>query len=248
MTALKIEIREGQSLGVRDLQADLFFPPQEKANNCGVILVYGGGWFSGDRRQLRAYGILLAKAGFTCMAAEYRLAPQAHWPAQGDDIDAAGNWFAAQAENLGFDPQRIAISGNSAGGHLALMSAVTASAWRPKAVAAFYPPCRILPPQVAGHDVAFAQLMGPVASPQAYDAASPLHQDLSTFPPTMLISGDADTRVPAVNTVAMHKKLRKAGCAVELHLFEGLDHAFDAEPAYAKACASLLQLFFQRHL
>lgn len=244
----RIEIREGLSLGLRDLQADVFLAPSAVANQCAVILVHGGGWFSGDRRQLRAYGILLAQAGFTCMAVEYRLAPAAHWPAQVDDVDAAGRWFAGKAEEFGFDPQRIAISGNSAGGHLALMSVIHASDWQPKALAAFYPPCRVVAPGEKGHDQAFADLMGPENSAAACAAASPLALDVSGFPPTMLITGTADTRVPAVNTIAMHKKLRDAGCAVELHVFEGLDHAFDAEPAYAKACASLLALFFQRHL
>ena len=107
--------------GDRDLQADLYRPPAP--NGCGVLLIHGGGFIHGDRTQLRGYGILLGRLGYTSLACEYRLAPKSKWPAQLDDVHTALRYLHEQAPALGVDPQKIAVSGNSAGGQLSLMAA-----------------------------------------------------------------------------------------------------------------------------
>ena len=73
-TLVNIEdnIRFG-STGSRDLSGDLFCPPEGKANGSGIVIIHGGGWREGDKNQLRGYGILLAREGFTCLTASYRL-------------------------------------------------------------------------------------------------------------------------------------------------------------------------------
>jgi acetyl esterase/lipase len=90
-----------------------------------VLLVHGGAWINGDRNQLHGYGILLGRIGYVCVATEYRLAAEAKWPAQIHDVKAALRWMRANADTLGIDPAKIAVSGNSAGGHLSLMLAAT---------------------------------------------------------------------------------------------------------------------------
>jgi len=84
------------------LLADLYVPPEP--NGCGVLLVHGGAWVQGDREQLRGYGILLGRIGYTCLACEYRLAPGAQWPAQIDDVNTALRYFHQRAAGLGIDP------------------------------------------------------------------------------------------------------------------------------------------------
>src|ERR1700684_4274630 len=100
--------------GCRDLLSVLYRPPTP--NGCGVLLICGGGFVEGTRRQLAAYGIALGRAGYTSLACEYRLAGEALWPAAIDDVHTAFDFFHGEAKSLGLDPSKLATSGNSAGG------------------------------------------------------------------------------------------------------------------------------------
>src|SRR3954469_10716803 len=113
----------GPEGGGRDLRCDVFRPPGDVANAPAVLLVHGGGWRSGDRSQLRGYGILLGREGYVCVASEYRLVQESPWPAQIEDVKTAIRWMRENAKQLGIDPSKIAVEGNSAGAHLALMAA-----------------------------------------------------------------------------------------------------------------------------
>jgi acetyl esterase/lipase len=107
--------------GGRELCADLYRPPFP--NGAGVLLIHGGSFIHGDRGQLRGYAIALGRVGYTCLACEYRLAGEAKWPAQIDDVHTALAYLHDQAPLLAVDPAKIAVSGNSAGGCLALLAA-----------------------------------------------------------------------------------------------------------------------------
>jgi acetyl esterase/lipase len=124
----RVDIREDVVFGTgsgRELRCDVFTPPGQDARRPAVLLVHGGGWRSGDKTQLRGYGILLARAGYVCVAPEYRLVGEAPWPAQIHDVKAAIRWVRAHSDELGIDPSRIALEGNSAGAHLVLFAAGT---------------------------------------------------------------------------------------------------------------------------
>jgi len=247
----RIEIRNAiaiPSANTDSLHGDLYLPTSENRNGAAVILVFGGSWRMGDRSQQKAYGIALAKAGFTAMACDYRLSSVAFWPAQNQDISAAAKWLQSNAAELGVESGRIGISGNSSGGHLALMATAKDNVWRPSAVCAFYPPTRLLPPNEPGHDESFLQLMGPDASSEDYQRASPLQQVHENYPPTLLIVGNADSRVSPENTFTLYQALKDVGATVELHSFAGLDHAFDMQRDMAMLCAQIMTEFFKRYL
>ena len=97
-------LKVGQG-GGRDLLADLYRPPNP--NGCGVLLIYGGGFVEGDRRQLGGYGIALGRAGYTSLACEYRLAGEALWPAALDDVHTAFGFFHDEAKSLGLDDLEV---------------------------------------------------------------------------------------------------------------------------------------------
>ena len=63
--------------GGRELKCDIYQPPAEVRNGAAVLLVHGGGWSSGDRSQLKGYGFLLGRKGYTCVASDYRLTGEA---------------------------------------------------------------------------------------------------------------------------------------------------------------------------
>lgn len=257
--------------GGRELRCDVFTPPPGTANGVGVLLVHGGGWFQGDRTQLRGYGILLGRLGYTCVASEYRLSGESPWPAQLHDVKAALRWMRARAGDLGFDADKIAVSGNSAGGHLALMIAATpgvdefegegghaGAGTHVAACIAFYPPTNLEPggkgEETSGNagssalpDVV-ARLFGADARPARVRGASPIHRARRDFAPTLLFTGNRDEIVPANESVRMYRALADAGAPAELHVYEGAPHAFDSVPEFGRQCASIMALFLDRHV
>ena len=86
--------------GSRDLTGDLFCPPEGEANGSGIVIIHGGGWREGDKNQLRGYGILLARKGFTCLSASYRLSQEEIWPAQIQDENCAIRYMRANSDKL----------------------------------------------------------------------------------------------------------------------------------------------------
>ena len=95
-----------------------------------LLFLHGGGWVIGSLDSYDAMCRVLAKrAECIVVAVDYRLAPEARFPAAASDCLAAYEWLAANAANLGGDPARLAIVGDSAGGNLA---AVTAQAIKRK--------------------------------------------------------------------------------------------------------------------
>jgi len=243
--------------GGRELRCDIYEPPEGTANGIGVLLVHGGGWSQGDRTQLKGYGILLGRRGYLCVASEYRLTGEALWPAQIEDVKAAIRWMRANAKELGFDPARLVISGNSAGGHLSLVAGGTANmpefegdggnagvGTEVAAAIAFYPPTGLEKRDWGG----LPALFGKGAPPETLRAASPLTYAGPSFPPTLLIHGNADEVVPAREAEAMYDALHDAGVPVELHMYANQPHGFDADPKLGRQSAELMMSFIQRML
>ena len=112
--------------GGRDLCLDIFTPDQPDKNlHIGVIQLHPGGFRVGSRKMIQARSEALSEMGFTCFAAEYRLVPEAPWPAQIHDVKAAIRWVRTHAAEWNIDPDRILLQGFSAGAHLALFAAGT---------------------------------------------------------------------------------------------------------------------------
>jgi acetyl esterase len=123
---------------VRDLTADgpggpipvrVYRPAGVAAGTALPVLVYyhGGGWVIGD---LDTHDVqcrqITAEAGITVVAVDYHLAPEHKFPAAVDDAWAATRWVVARAGELGVDPARLAVAGDSAGGNLAAVVALMA--------------------------------------------------------------------------------------------------------------------------
>ena len=81
-------------VGERELLLDVFVP-ESKETHPAVLVVHGGAWKMGNRRQLRGYAVELAERGFVCFAIDYRLAPDHKFPAQIDDCRSALKWIRA---------------------------------------------------------------------------------------------------------------------------------------------------------
>jgi acetyl esterase/lipase len=249
--------------GGRELRCDVYRPPGEppEAGWPCVVLVHGGAWRQGDRSQLRGYGILLGRSGYLCVAPEYRLTPESPWPAQIHDVHACVRWVRATALDLRVDAARIAISGNSAGAHLALLAAGTAEVpefagegGNPGVSSAVAAVCGIYAPTLFYEGEARERGSLPFVAlaseggAEAASAASPLRYVSPSFPPTLLIHGTKDQTVPVSASVVMYEALVDDGVPVEMHLYAEQPHAFDAEPKFGRQVAAELLLFLDRYV
>ncbi len=112
----------GQAYG-KDLLLDLYLPVASGPAPL-VVLVHGGGWRSGDRREMAPLAARLASRGYAAATVDYRLSGQALYPAAIEDVKGAVNWLRNHAQLFGIDPRRIAIAGGSAGGQIASLVGV----------------------------------------------------------------------------------------------------------------------------
>lgn len=195
------------------------------------ILVHGGGFTKGDKHSfITPLFEPLAKAGFTWFTINYRLAPQHRWPACAEDVASAIRWVKAHAAEYKVDVNRIAIIGESAGGHLVSWAGVTGGGdTRVAAVVPFYPPqdlvahvkrrneLRGLGDLIGSHDmneVNFAKLA----------EMSPITHVKAGLPPFLQIHGDADTTVAHEQSVMFEKAMKAAGNTCETITVKGGGH------------------------
>jgi acetyl esterase/lipase len=186
-----------------------------------VVVIHGGGWDNGDRKQLPAFNHHLARRGYAVAAVSYRLAPTTTWPGQADDISEAIAYLKAHAVELGIDPTRLVLMGRSAGGQLATAVAYGRPDVAVRGAVSFYGP----------HDQVFAwgfsrvddiigavtllrQYLGgtPETAAEAYRTASGyLFVNESNAVPTLLVHGLQDSMVWHKQSERLHAKLNALG-------------------------------------
>ena len=110
--------------GKRDLHLDIFYP-DKPGRYPALIMVHGGGWRAGDKSLQVPMAERIAGNGFVTVAVEYQLSLEAKYPAAVYNIKAAIRWMRANAEKYHIDPTKIAISGCSSGGQLAMLVGMT---------------------------------------------------------------------------------------------------------------------------
>ena len=107
--------------GDKALQLDLYSPKERSHPVPAILFLHGGGWTGGYRQIYHYYCTKFAEHGYVVATASYRLAGEAPFPAAVQDVKCAVRWLRANAKKLGIDPNKIAVAGGSAGGHLAMM-------------------------------------------------------------------------------------------------------------------------------
>jgi acetyl esterase/lipase len=195
----------------------------------GILFVHGGGWEGGHPFAHIRRAALLAGDGFVTATIAYRHAPAARWPAQLDDVRSAIGWLRARADELGLDPQRLVLAGDSAGAHLAAMAALTAEPGAGlTALVLWYPIVDLARVPQLQREV--RALLGSSA-PAAMAAASPLMHVTDAAPPTLTMAGEDDEVVPIEATLEFHRALDARGVKNDLVLYPDEGHAFDFAPA-----------------
>ena len=219
-------------VGDRELLLDAYRPKTEESRPA-VLVVHGGAWRSGNRKQLRHYATSLTKMGFVCFAIDYRLAPEHKFPAQIEDCRAAVRWIRSHASEYGVDAARLGAIGYSAGGHLVSLLGTTGEPpgddngqvdTRLQAVVAGGAPTdfRWFPDD--GDWAEFWMGGNLKAVPEKFKAASTAAFIDKDDAPTFFFNGTKDRLVPLVWTKPCFDALKAAGVKTELHTIEGAGH------------------------
>jgi acetyl esterase/lipase len=205
-----------------------------------IVYYHGGGWVIADKNVYDGGARGLSKqANAVVVSVDYRRAPEAKFPAQHDDALAAYRWALANAASIKGDPKRVALAGESAGGNLAVATAVAARDAKlqaPAAVVAVYP---------------IAQPDTTTASYTTYADAKPLNRPMMAWFAKQTTRTPADLQDPRINLVKanladlppvtivnaqidpllddgamLEQALRGAGNRVERRVYDGVTHEF----------------------
>jgi acetyl esterase/lipase len=213
------------------LLLDVYRPLPQASPRPAVILVHGGGMWTGSRAHMEHPARQLAQAGYVAFSADYRLvdadADYHRWPAQLDDVQRAVRWVRAHATDYGVDPVRVGAFGWSAGGQLTSLLGTrdTRDATAPMASHSSRVTCVVdlagdvdlaaytRPPAL--HEVV-ALLGGTVEEvPERYRDASPLSWIDRRTAPFLVIHGDRDDVVPIEQSRRLVAALRAAAVTVK---------------------------------
>jgi len=227
--------------GYRALSLDIYEPPAQGRPSPLILFLHGGSFKNGDARF--ALGIpdfpaklaAMAAHGYVVASVNYRLRGEARFPAQVKDAKAALAFLRANAATYRIDPARVVVWGNSSGGQLAALVAMTCG-WK-----------EFAPPSSGGNDcvqgvvswygdLSFseemknpdtaAQLGCAPCGPSDFAAADPMTFASSAAPPMLIIQGTADKGIGMVQPQAMAKKLTDLKVPVETLYIPDVGHGF----------------------
>ena len=245
---IQIEDMEYRRYGDKALMATLY-RPKGAGPFAAVLEVHGGAWTSKDRFNNAETAKVLAKAGIVVLSIDFRMPPEAPYPASLQDINYGVRWLKLHAHDFGSSPERVGIYGTSSGGNQALLAAM-----RPDD-----PRYAALPldeaPQIDAKVAFVVNGWGVIDPLQRYglaqrsnaeglikahhafwgteeamsDGSPPLilqRGERVALPPAFLYQGTKDKWTPVATVQNFVALYREAGGSIALELFEGEPHAF----------------------
>jgi acetyl esterase/lipase len=227
------------ALGMEDQDIPVitvFLPRTMSQNTPAVVVCPGGGYvqlaMNHEGRQVANY---LNSLGIAAFVLRYRLGPRYHHPIELGDAQRAIRTLRSHAADWRLDPSRIGIMGFSAGGHLAMTAATHFDAGvaraqdavdrfssRPDFVVLGYPVISMT--EAWTHQGSKTNLLGTTPDPALARSLSGELAVIKDTPPAFIFHTNADTAVPAENSVYYYLALRKMGVVAEMHIFEKGPH------------------------
>ena len=244
------------------LQVNLARPKTGDAPFPAVLCIHGGGFRAGKRDSYDGLCKQLAARGYVAATVTYRLAPKYPFPAAVHDCKAAVRWLRANAAKYQLDPDRIGVTGGSAGGHLAQFLGVTAGVTQfegsdnpgfssaVRCVVNFYGPSDFT--KSYGKSVDAAEVLPLFLGGNLEQArhqhilASPLNWVTPQAAPTLCVHGTDDKYVAYEQAEWMIERLKAADVEAKLLTLSGAGHGFKG--ADQKQAEEALFDFFDQHL
>ena len=235
----------------RQLKLDVAMPGEPGTGRPAIMQIHGGAWIIGDKRE-QGWPLLghLAANGWVCFNVNYRLSPGATWPEHLVDLKYALTWIRDHADEYGIDPNFIAVTGGSAGGHLTAMMALTAN--DPEYQPGFEDADTSVQAAIPVYGVYdFTNRLGTMLSrfrdamleplimkafferePEKFLRASPMDRVHPDAPPFLVVHGDRDTLAPVEDARVFVDMLRAVSHAPVMYAeLRGAQHAFDIFPS-----------------
>lgn len=227
----------------KDLKMDIIYPKQGKKKSPCIVWICGGAWLQLSRSAHLAYLSELARSGFVVASVQYRTSNEIIFPGQLMDIKSGIRYLRAHADRYCIDVNQFGVMGESAGGHLAAMAALTGDlkeydqGWYTEYSSAVQAACPWYVPadmskfpssdratQAASPE---SLLLGKNVADHMEDAmkACPVSYVTEQAPPFLLLHGLCDRTVPFSQSVALYEELDKKGVDVRLVGIEEADHA-----------------------
>ena len=251
------------------LKLDVVAPATDGTDRPAIIQIHGGSWVMGDKRE-QGWPLLshLAANGWVCFNLNYRLSPGATFPDHLVDLKAGLAWIREHADQWGIDPNFIAVTGGSAGGHLAALMGLTAN--DPEYQPGFEHADTSLQAAVPIYGVYdFTSRLGTNRlpfwyrrlerqimkafrddEPEKFRRASPIERIHPEAPPFFVIHGDRDTLAPVEEARYFANELRETSNAPVVYAeLGGAQHAFDlfCSPRTSHMLVAVLQFLDATH-
>lgn len=237
--------------GARSLRLDVYRHPDHPTRCPMLLQVHGGGWVLGSKNE-QGLPLMhrLAARGWVCVSVDYRLSPRATFPDHLIDVKHALRWMREHGAEYGGDTDFIVVTGGSAGGHLAALTALTANepAYQPgfetvdtsvAACVAFYGVYDFLDRnqnwahpgmrKLAERHIMKVSLKN---EPERFHAASPMSRVHGDAPPMLIVHGTHDTLVPVREARHFYDACRQVSRAETVYAeIPGAQHAFEIFPS-----------------
>jgi acetyl esterase/lipase len=224
-----------KKIGNFEARVDLYIPYDNQPGPT-ALYIHGGGWANGSKEQYVLWFLPYLQLGMRVVSVQYRLSGVAPAPAAVEDCRCALKWVGRNAAKYGLDPERILVTGGSAGGHLALMTGmIDASAGldrecpdgeapTPKAILNYYGVTDVLGALEHKSTSALLWLKGIENPRELARRLAPLTYVRAELPPILSIHGDADESVPYRDAVRLHQALEEAHVPNQLLTIAGGRH------------------------
>ena len=233
------------------LQLDIYRQKQLKEAAPVLIFIHGGGWSKGKRADYLAYLLDYAQKGYVTVTVSYRLSGVAHFPAAVEDVENAVQWIREHSSEHMINPEKIALVGGSAGGHLAMMVGFGdhLPGGKVQALVNLYGPTD-LTTEYARNRGECLNFLGESyqENPGLYTAASPRTYISGDDPPTLIFHGTIDSLVPVSQADSLQRWLDRAGVPNEYHRLKGWPHAMDLSRKVNHYCQLYMDAFFKQYL
>ena len=254
---------EYKNVNGKSLQLDIYKPKNSDKPLPLLVFIHGGSWSHGKRSDYMVYLMSFVKKGYMTATVSYRLLKDGPYPACVEDITDAVQWFYRNGEKYGYDPDRIALIGGSAGAHLALLAAyewkkpraindttvTEKSRHRIKAVVDIYGPIDLTTDYAKNQRLVNNLIGHPYSeTPELYREASPISYLDKSDPPTMIIHGTSDDLVPISQSDFLKTRLDSLAIPNVYYRFPGWPHAMDVVLRVNEYSQLIMNDFFVKYL